>query len=194
MSSEQHLLLCFSPLFDRSPFLSLSLLHSSLSFFLSFLLIPLIPTSSYNSSALSLLPTPHSSFTMSTSSRRRLMKDFKRLQTDPPGGISGAPCQDNIMLWNAVIFGPSMDRISLLPLTHSPLTTFLTHTRRTPHTAHRTPADRRGRGRGRTDSPLVENSLRSRITEPFFFLIHGMSIHLSDSKGYAARRVSEGRQ
>ncbi|KAK3807754.1 MAG: ubiquitin-conjugating enzyme E2 2 [Benniella sp.] len=44
---------------------------------------------------------------MSTSSRRRLMKDFKRLQSDPPGGISGAPCQDNIMLWNAVIFGPS---------------------------------------------------------------------------------------
>ncbi|KAK3814931.1 MAG: ubiquitin-conjugating enzyme E2 2 [Benniella sp.] len=43
---------------------------------------------------------------MSTSSRRRLMKDFKRLQSDPPGGISGAPCPDNIMLWNAVIFGP----------------------------------------------------------------------------------------
>jgi ubiquitin-conjugating enzyme E2 A len=36
------------------------------------------------------------------------MRDFKRLQTDPPGGISGAPCADNIMTWNAVIFGPGM--------------------------------------------------------------------------------------
>lgn len=54
-------------------------------------------------------PTTHHSKnlkSMSTPSRRRLMKDFKRLQSDPPGGISGAPCSDNIMLWNAVIFGP----------------------------------------------------------------------------------------
>ncbi|KAJ1880004.1 Ubiquitin-conjugating enzyme E2 2 [Coemansia sp. RSA 486] len=43
---------------------------------------------------------------MSTPCRRRLMRDFKKLQTDPPQGISGAPCPDNIMLWNAVIFGP----------------------------------------------------------------------------------------
>ncbi|KAG0343338.1 Ubiquitin-conjugating enzyme E2 2 [Podila humilis] len=28
------------------------------------------------------------------------------INNDPPGGISGAPCSDNIMLWNAVIFGP----------------------------------------------------------------------------------------
>jgi len=34
------------------------------------------------------------------------MRDFKRLQNDPPSGISGAPCDNNIMLWNAVIFGP----------------------------------------------------------------------------------------
>lgn len=46
---------------------------------------------------------------MSTPTRRRLMRDFKRLQSDPPGGISGAPCSDNIMLWNAVIFGPGED-------------------------------------------------------------------------------------
>ncbi|KAI7862938.1 ubiquitin-conjugating enzyme E2 2 [Phycomyces blakesleeanus] len=44
---------------------------------------------------------------MSTPSRRRLMRDFKRLQSDAPGGVSGAPCSDNIMQWNAVIFGPS---------------------------------------------------------------------------------------
>jgi ubiquitin-conjugating enzyme E2 A len=43
---------------------------------------------------------------MSTPSRKRLMRDFKRLQQDPPAGISGAPQDNNIMLWNAVIFGP----------------------------------------------------------------------------------------
>eukprot|EP01115_Flamella_aegyptia_P013175 TRINITY_DN68785_c0_g1_i1.p1 TRINITY_DN68785_c0_g1~~TRINITY_DN68785_c0_g1_i1.p1 ORF type:complete len:173 (+),score=63.25 TRINITY_DN68785_c0_g1_i1:49-567(+) len=43
---------------------------------------------------------------MSTPARRRLMRDFKRLQTDPPEGITGAPCDNNIMLWEAVIFGP----------------------------------------------------------------------------------------
>ena len=34
------------------------------------------------------------------------MRDFKRIQSDPPGGISGAPSPDNILIWNAVIFGP----------------------------------------------------------------------------------------
>lgn len=34
------------------------------------------------------------------------VRDYKRLTQDPPGGISGAPCADNIMVWNAVIFGP----------------------------------------------------------------------------------------
>uniref|UniRef100_A0A674NP00 E2 ubiquitin-conjugating enzyme n=2 Tax=Takifugu rubripes TaxID=31033 RepID=A0A674NP00_TAKRU len=29
-----------------------------------------------------------------------------RLQEDPPTGVSGAPSENNIMLWNAVIFGP----------------------------------------------------------------------------------------
>merc|ERR1712142_476082 len=43
---------------------------------------------------------------MSTAARRRLMRDFKRLQEDPPAGVSGAPGENNIMLWNAVIFGP----------------------------------------------------------------------------------------
>uniref|UniRef100_A0A3Q3BAY5 E2 ubiquitin-conjugating enzyme n=1 Tax=Kryptolebias marmoratus TaxID=37003 RepID=A0A3Q3BAY5_KRYMA len=42
---------------------------------------------------------------MSTPARRRLMRDFKRLQEDPPTGVSGAPSENNIMLWNAVIFG-----------------------------------------------------------------------------------------
>ncbi|CEO99460.1 hypothetical protein PBRA_001366, partial [Plasmodiophora brassicae] len=44
--------------------------------------------------------------TMSTPARRRLMRDFRRLQNDPPQGVTGAPNEDNIMMWNAVIFGP----------------------------------------------------------------------------------------
>ncbi|GMH41501.1 hypothetical protein BSKO_09411 [Bryopsis sp. KO-2023] len=43
---------------------------------------------------------------MSTLARKRLIRDYKRLQDDPPQGINGAPNPDNIMKWNAVIFGP----------------------------------------------------------------------------------------
>eukprot|EP00899_Mesostigma_viride_P012235 jgi/Mesvir1/21011/Mv08066-RA.1 len=43
---------------------------------------------------------------MSTPARKRLMRDFKRLQGDPPAGISAAPQDTNIMVWDAVIFGP----------------------------------------------------------------------------------------
>jgi len=46
-------------------------------------------------------------FTMSTTARRRLLRDFKKLQADPPSGVSGAPTDDNILLWQAVIFGPA---------------------------------------------------------------------------------------
>lgn len=31
---------------------------------------------------------------------------ISRLQEDPPTGVSGAPTDNNIMIWNAVIFGP----------------------------------------------------------------------------------------
>jgi len=34
------------------------------------------------------------------------MRDFKKLQAEPPEGISGAPNQHNMMLWTAVLFGP----------------------------------------------------------------------------------------
>lgn len=70
---------------------------------------------------------------MTTPSRRRLMRDFKKLQVcllfihiliqiqlgniylfykrfflkeDPPAGVSGAPTEDNILMWEAIIFGP----------------------------------------------------------------------------------------
>lgn len=42
---------------------------------------------------------------MSTPARKRLVRNFKRLQQDPPASISGALYENNIMLWNAVIFG-----------------------------------------------------------------------------------------
>ncbi|GMM50458.1 E2 ubiquitin-conjugating protein [Starmerella bacillaris] len=43
---------------------------------------------------------------MSTSARKRLMRDFKRIQMDPTGGISASPVPEDIMRWNAVIIGP----------------------------------------------------------------------------------------
>lgn len=39
---------------------------------------------------------------MAPTSKRALF----RLQEDPPTGVSGAPTDNNIMIWNAVIFGP----------------------------------------------------------------------------------------
>lgn len=46
---------------------------------------------------------------MSTPARRRLMRDFKRIQQDSAsasGGISASPLADNVMIWNAIIIGP----------------------------------------------------------------------------------------
>ncbi|TKC39617.1 hypothetical protein EI555_004991, partial [Monodon monoceros] len=76
---------------------------------------PSVPSASPASSAalppagtreLGVCPTPDPARDMSTPARRRLMRDFKRLQEDPPAGVSGAPSENNIMVWNAVIFGP----------------------------------------------------------------------------------------
>ncbi|PHJ22589.1 ubiquitin-conjugating enzyme e2 b [Cystoisospora suis] len=44
--------------------------------------------------------------TMSSHARKRLIRDFRKLQTDPPHGVNGAPVGNDIMKWNAVIFGP----------------------------------------------------------------------------------------
>lgn len=35
----------------------------------------------------------------------KLLEFVLRLQEDPPAGVSGAPSENNIMIWNAVIFG-----------------------------------------------------------------------------------------
>jgi len=43
---------------------------------------------------------------MSTPCRRRLLRDYKKLREDPPSGIGGAPSEDNVMQWKAVITGP----------------------------------------------------------------------------------------
>ncbi len=32
-------------------------------------------------------------------------RHVRRLQEDPPAGISGVPTEDNILLWHAIIFG-----------------------------------------------------------------------------------------
>mmetsp|Transcript_34333 Transcript_34333/g.96770 ORF Transcript_34333/g.96770 Transcript_34333/m.96770 type:complete len:158 (+) Transcript_34333:187-660(+) len=38
--------------------------------------------------------------------KKRLIRDFKRLQSDPQDGINAAPRDGDIMKWHAVIFGP----------------------------------------------------------------------------------------
>lgn len=43
---------------------------------------------------------------MSTPARRRLMRDFKRIQKDSAGGVSASPLTDNVMVWNGIIIGP----------------------------------------------------------------------------------------
>ncbi len=42
---------------------------------------------------------------MSTAARRRLLRDFRRLQSDPPQGVLGSPDEDDLLSWQAVIFG-----------------------------------------------------------------------------------------
>ncbi|PAA78250.1 hypothetical protein BOX15_Mlig020517g3, partial [Macrostomum lignano] len=49
---------------------------------------------------------PASCIEMTSPARRRLVRDFKRLQEDPPAGVSGAPNESNILHWNCLIFGP----------------------------------------------------------------------------------------
>jgi ubiquitin-conjugating enzyme E2 A len=43
---------------------------------------------------------------MSTPARRRLIRDFKKLQQDPPAGVSAAPSEADVLKWTGVIFGP----------------------------------------------------------------------------------------
>mmetsp|Transcript_14752 Transcript_14752/g.20598 ORF Transcript_14752/g.20598 Transcript_14752/m.20598 type:complete len:160 (-) Transcript_14752:53-532(-) len=44
--------------------------------------------------------------TPNKTAKRRLIRDFKGLQNDPPDGINAAPKDNDIMKWQAVIFGP----------------------------------------------------------------------------------------
>lgn len=43
----------------------------------------------------------------STPAKRRLIRDYRRLTNDPPGGVSAAPNPDNLMIWDGVIYGPA---------------------------------------------------------------------------------------
>jgi ubiquitin-conjugating enzyme E2 A len=44
---------------------------------------------------------------MSSTARRKLMKDYKKLTKNPRYGISAVPSSSNIMTWNAYIKGPA---------------------------------------------------------------------------------------
>ncbi|EGR29260.1 ubiquitin-conjugating enzyme e2-17 kda, putative [Ichthyophthirius multifiliis] len=43
---------------------------------------------------------------MTTMSKRRLLKDFKKLQDDPPQEFTAMPMEDNILIWDALLYGP----------------------------------------------------------------------------------------
>ena len=43
---------------------------------------------------------------MSSAAHRRLVRDLKKMQSDPPTGVSAAPLETNLLVWQAVIFGP----------------------------------------------------------------------------------------
>lgn len=45
-------------------------------------------------------------FASSLSDYNGLFRGHCSLQDDPPAGVSGAPTDNNILLWHAVIFGP----------------------------------------------------------------------------------------
>jgi len=40
------------------------------------------------------------------SAKKRLLSDYQRLQADDPAGFLAVPNENDIMLWEAVIFGP----------------------------------------------------------------------------------------
>ena len=45
---------------------------------------------------------------MSTAARRRVMRDVKRMKSEPPEGtmLDDEPLNNNIMTWHAALFGP----------------------------------------------------------------------------------------
>lgn len=44
---------------------------------------------------------------MSTQARRRLIRDLKKIQNDAEDGVTAAPCEDDLLKWDAFIFGPA---------------------------------------------------------------------------------------
>lgn len=43
------------------------------------------------------------------------MRDFMRIQKDPPPGISAAPNENNVLVWHAVVFGCGSARPRFVP-------------------------------------------------------------------------------
>lgn len=97
--------------FFASPFsfVSISFFLVSLFSFVSFFLLPFSCLSIHVSSCLSLTPSPSlcpsPCLSLCLFFLVSLSLCLTRLQEDPPTGVSGAPSENNIMLWNAVIFG-----------------------------------------------------------------------------------------
>eukprot|EP01027_Heterolobosea_sp_BB2_P007078 GEZU01010582.1.p1 GENE.GEZU01010582.1~~GEZU01010582.1.p1 ORF type:complete len:128 (-),score=20.14 GEZU01010582.1:74-457(-) len=43
---------------------------------------------------------------MSSPARRRLVRDFRKMKNDPPQFVNASPRENDLMNWDAVIFGP----------------------------------------------------------------------------------------
>ncbi|KII70284.1 Ubiquitin-conjugating enzyme E2 A [Thelohanellus kitauei] len=43
---------------------------------------------------------------MSAAAKARLLKDLQKITSDPNCGVSAAPCENNVMIWNASVLGP----------------------------------------------------------------------------------------
>ena len=51
------------------------------------------------------MPRSRAGLASQSACQKRLMRDWKRMQRDSPLGIKAAPIADDIMHWEAVIFG-----------------------------------------------------------------------------------------
>nr|XP_027200425.1 ubiquitin-conjugating enzyme E2 2-like [Dermatophagoides pteronyssinus] len=49
---------------------------------------------------------PSTSLSLSTSSRKRLLRDFRSIVESQPEGVNATPCDNNLLEWEALVFGP----------------------------------------------------------------------------------------
>ena len=114
------------------------------------------------------------------------MRDFKRMQNDPPEGVNGAPQDNDIMKWHAVIFGCDPHFAHLPAPPSRPISpTPLRHRRGVWAPCPRPPAPRWRPGPttplGRTGpSSLASSSLKSTRTK------HRPSVRRADARVHVA--------